>query len=128
MMSKESTLIQELLNVERRWVEAHRNLDLDSIKDILADDYRQIQSDGRVIGKDELIQSYNSGNRRWEIAESDDYEVRLLGRVALLIGRWRGVGENNGEAFDYAARFLAVYHLDDDDWKLISDVSVPLEV
>lgn len=125
-MCNESKLIKEILNVERRWVEAHRNLDLDSISDILADDYRQIQADGRVIGKDELIQSYSSGNRRWEIAESDDYEVRLLGSAALLIGRWRGKGENNGEAFDYTARFLAVYRLDDGEWKLVSDVSVPL--
>ena len=126
-MGNESTLIKEVLNVERGWVEAHRSLDLDSIRDILADDYRQIQADGRVIGKDELIQSYNSGNRRWEIAESDDYEVRLLGSAALLIGRWRGKGENDGEAFDYAARFLAVYRLNDGEWKLVSDVSVPLE-
>ena len=125
-MGNESKLIKEILNVERRWVEAHRNLDLDSISDILADDYRQIQADGRVIGKDELIQSYSSGNRRWEIAESDDYEVRLLGSAALLIGRWRGKGENNGEAFDYTARFLAVYRLDEGEWKLVSDVSVPL--
>ncbi len=125
-MCNESKLIKEILNVERRWVEAHRNLDLDSISDILADDYRQIQADGRVIGKDELIQSYSSGNRRWEIAESDDYEVRLLGSAALLIGRWRGKGENNGEALDYTARILAVYRLDDGEWKLVSDVSVPL--
>ena len=126
-MDKESKLIKEVLNVERRWVEAHRNLDLDTISSILADDYRQIQADGRVIGKDELIQTYNSGNRRWEIAESNDYEVRLLGSVALLIGRWRGKGDNNGEVFDYTARFLAVYQLNEDKWKLVSDVSVPLE-
>jgi len=116
-----------VLNVERRWVEAHRNLDLDSISEILADDYRQIQADGTVIGKDELIASYNSGNRRWEIAESDDYEVRFMGSAALLIGRWRGKGENDGKLFDYTARFLAVYRLDDGEWKLVSDVSVPLE-
>ena len=125
-MCNESELIKEVLNVELRWVEAHRNLDLDSIRGILADDYRQIQADGRVIGKDELLQSYNSGNRRWEIAESDDYEVRMLGNVGLLIVRWRGVGENNGEAFNYRARFLAVYRLEDGEWKLVSDVSVPL--
>lgn len=126
-MRNDSKLIKEVLNVERRWVEAHRNLDLESIRDMLADDYRQIQADGTVIGKDELIQSYRSGLRRWEYAESDEYEVRLSGGVALLIGRWRGKGENNGEVFDYPARFLAVYRLENGEWKLVSDVSVPLE-
>jgi ketosteroid isomerase-like protein len=126
-MDLESKLIAEVLEVESLWVAAHRNLDLEILRDILSDDYRQIQSDGKVIGKRDLLNSYRSGLRRWEIAISDEYEIRLLGNVALLIGRWRGVGENNGEKFDYSARFLAVYQLKDGEWKLISDVSVPLE-
>ncbi len=126
-MDLETKPIAEVLEVESLWVAAHRNLDLEILRDILSDDYRQIQSDGTVIGKEELLNSYRSGFRKWEIAKSDEYEVRLLGNVALLIGRWRGVGENNGEKFDYSARFLAVYQLEDGEWKLISDVSVPLE-
>ena len=80
-----------------------------------------------MIGKAELLESYRSGSRHWEVAESDEYEIRLVGKTALLIGRWRGKGENLGEKFDYTARFLAVFALEDGRWKLISDVSVPLE-
>jgi ketosteroid isomerase-like protein len=127
IMGDESALIKQVLNVERRWVAAHRALDLDAIGDILADDYRQIQANGSIIGKDELIDSYKSGLRRWDIADSDEYDVRLHGDVALVIGRWRGVGENYGEPFDYSARFLAVYRLEAGEWKLVSDVSVPIE-
>jgi len=127
-MDLESKLIAEVLEVESLWVAAHRNLDLETLRDILSADYRQIQSDGTVIGKEDLFNSYRSGFRKWEIAKSDEYEVRLLGNIALLIGRWRGVGENNGEKFDYSARFLSVYQLEHGEWKLISDVSVPLEV
>jgi ketosteroid isomerase-like protein len=79
-----------------------------------------------VIGKGELLASYRSGLRKWEIAESDQYEIRLLENVALLIGRWRGKGENQGKKFDYSARFLAVYQLDGGHWKLVSDLSIPL--
>jgi ketosteroid isomerase-like protein len=126
-MDLETKLIAEVLEVECLWVAAHRNLDLEILRDILSDDCRQIQSDGTVIGKEDLLNSFRSGFRRWEVAISDEYEVRLLGNVALLIGLWRGVGENNGEKFDYSARFLAVYQLEYGEWKLISDVSVPLE-
>ena len=126
-MDLESKLIAEVLEVESLWVAAHHDLDLEILRDILSDDYRQIQSDGTVIGKEELLNSCRPEFRRWEIAKSDEYEVRLLGNVALLIGRWRGVGENNGKKFDYSARFLAVYQLEHGEWKLISDVSVPLE-
>ena len=125
-MDLESKLIAEVLDVERAWVAAHRSLDLDVLSSILSEDYRQIQSDGTVIGRTELLDSYRSGDRRWDIAESDEHEVQVLGEVALLIGRWKGVGENNGEKFNYTARFLAVYQLKGSEWKLVSDVSIPL--
>jgi ketosteroid isomerase-like protein len=125
-MVDESNLLEKLLKTEQKWADAHLSLDLNALENILSDQYRQIQSDGSVIEMGELLTSYRSGNRRWNVAESDKHEVRILGDVAFLIGRWRGAGINNGEAFDYAARFLAVYQLEDGDWKLIADVSVPI--
>ena len=126
-MRDEDKQKEEIIAIERAWVEGHRSLDLNTLENILSDQYRQVQADGKVIGKRELLASYRSGQRMWEIAESDQYEIRLLGDVALLIGRWRGKGVNQGQKFDYSARFLAVYQLEDDQWKLVSDVSVPLE-
>jgi ketosteroid isomerase-like protein len=126
-MPEISKLIEEVIATERSWVKAHLDLDLDTIASILSDGYRQIQPDGSVIGKEQLLASYRSGERKWEVAESDDYEVRPYGETALLIGRWRGVGENAGERFDYRARFLAVYVLEVGSWKLAADVSIPLD-
>ena len=126
-MVDELNLLEKLIKTERKWTEAHLSLDLTALEDILSDQYRQIQSDGTVIGKEELLTSYRSGDRRWDVAESDEHEVRLLGDFALLIGRWRGVGINEGEEFDYSARFLAVYQLEDFKWKLIADISVSLD-
>lgn len=120
-------MIADLIETERKWAAAHLDLDLEVLEAILGDQYRQIQSDGTVIGKEELLASYRSGNRRWETAKSDQYEIRLLGDNALLIGRWRGAGENNGKRSDYTARFLAIYQYEDSEWKMISDISVPFE-
>ena len=117
-MGDESKLISDLLETERKWAAAHLNMDLEMLEAILGDQYRQIQSDGTVIGKEELLASYRSGNRRWETAKSDQYEIRLIGDNALVIGRWRGAGENNGKRFDYTARFLAVYLFENGKWKI----------
>jgi ketosteroid isomerase-like protein len=127
MMKTEAKLIDEVIATERSWVKAHFELDLDTLASILSDSYRQIQADGSVIGKEALLESYRSGDRKWEVAESDEYDVRLYGETAVLMGRWRGVGENAGERFDYWARFLAVYALEEGSWKLVADVSVPLD-
>ena len=58
----------EITQVERRWVQVHRDLDLATIDEILAEDYAQIRDDGVVVGKSETIQSYRSGKRRWDYA------------------------------------------------------------
>jgi ketosteroid isomerase-like protein len=80
-MDFETDQIAKVLEVERAWVAAHHSLDLEVLSRILSDEYRQIQSDGNVIGKDELL--------------------------------------------DYA-RFLAVYQREASEWKLVSDVSIPI--
>jgi ketosteroid isomerase-like protein len=122
----ESELISQVIATELRWVKAHQEIDLGRIAEILSEGYRQIGSDGSIIRRDQLLESYRSGERRWEIAESSEHDVQIVGNVAILIGRWRGKGVNAGQAFDYVARFLAVYVLENGDWKLHLDVSVPI--
>jgi len=94
-MHDQSSKISQIIAVERSWAAAHLNLDYALIEEILSDNYRQIQPDGNLLGKEDLLASYRSGLRSWEIAESDDLEIRLLGDTALLIGRWRGKGVNS---------------------------------
>lgn len=126
MSEPDAQAVDEVLKVEQRWVEAHRELDVGTIRDILAEDYLQIRADGSVIGKPEAVRSYQSGRRRWDKAESTDHRVTIHGDVAILVGRWRGRGENHGERFDYSARFMAVYVRRDGLWKLVADQSTRL--
>ena len=116
----------EITQVERRWVQAHRDLDLATIDEILAEDYSQIRDDGVVVGKSETIQSYRSGKRRWDHANSDEHRIRVFGDVAILVGRWIGRGENDGLRFDYTARFMSVYVRRSGAWQLVADQSTPL--
>jgi ketosteroid isomerase-like protein len=117
------TRIQEILEVEQRWTQAHLDLDLDMLNELLADDYLQLGPGGQLIDKKAMLHSYQSGERHWEIAESSDHIVRLHGSVAALIGIWRGKGTHAGVPFDYSARFLALYRWEEGGWRLYSDVS-----
>ena len=124
-MSKEG-LIQEVIAAERRWVQAHRDLDLDVLAEMMDEEYVQIRPDGSVVGKQEALESYRSGNRRWDHADSDQYRVTILDGTAILVGRWIGRGENDGKSFDYTARFMAVYASRDGNWLLVADQSTPM--
>ena len=122
----EEELVQEVIAAERRWVQAHRDLDLDVLAEMMAEDYVQIRPDGSVVGKQEALESYRSGNRRWDHADSDQYRVTMLDGTAILVGRWIGRGENDGKSFDYTARFMAIYASRDGNWLLVADQSTPL--
>ena len=125
-MSKSDTSVKdEIIRVEQRWAHAHRDLDLATLEEILPEDYVQIRADGAVIGKAEAMQSYRSGNRRWDYAQSDQHRISVYGDVAILLGRWTGRGENDGAPFDYRARFMAIYVRREDRWQLVADQSTP---
>ncbi len=126
MANSNDRSVEEVIAAERRWVQAHRDLDLEALEDMLDEDYVQIRADGSVIGKQEALESYRSAKRRWDHAESDQYRVTVIGNSAILVGRWIGRGENDGTPFDYAARFMAFYVNRDGRWLLVADQSTPL--
>ena len=120
-------LINEVLGVEKEWVQAHLDMDVETLERIMAPDYTNISPDGRVIGRDDDLASYRSGGRKWEYANSDQYQVRVYGNTAVLIGRWRAKGVYKGERFDYSARFSSVYVKQDRRWRMVASQSTPLK-
>ena len=125
-MKPNQTIVEEVLQAEREWVRAHQELDVAAIDRLMGEDYTIIDSKGAVRGKAETLASYQSQTRNWESADSDEYDVRVYGDTAVVIGRWRARGSNAGEAFDYAARFMAVYVKRNGRWQIVADQSTPI--
>jgi ketosteroid isomerase-like protein len=99
-------------------------MDIQTIRQMLDDDYTQLKADGKMIGKHALVADYSTGDRYWEIAESEPIKVQIFGEIGLLFGKWRGKGQNHGEEFDYSAYFLAVYRKSHEGWRLLADASL----
>lgn len=116
----------EVLAVERAWTEAHRQGDFAALAQIMADDYLRIETDGSVRGKATVLATYQPEQRHWEYAQGDEYDVRVYGDTAVVVGRWTARGVNNGEAFDYAARFLTVYVKRGRRWQMVAEQSTPI--
>ena len=93
---------------------------------LMADEYTQVGPRGQLLAKGEVLASFRSGQRRWEYADSDQYQVHLYGRVAVVHGRWRAKGTNSGNPFDYVARYVAVWVYRQDRWQIVSDQSTSI--
>jgi ketosteroid isomerase-like protein len=126
MSGEIATVIEEVLTVERAWVQAIKSRDIPTLERILAEDYTQILADGNVIGKQAALESYKSLARYWEYAESVDHEIRIYGNTAVMLALWKARGENHGKKFDYQSRFLAVYVKNAGQWQLTADQSTPI--
>lgn len=118
--------VAAVIEAERVWVEAHRRMDVGAIAQLMADDYSSLRDDGAVWGRAETLARYVPGRRHWDEADSDGYHVRLSTDAALLVARWRARGVNSGAAFDYRARFTAVYVRRGGRWLLLHDHSTAM--
>jgi len=101
--------IEQVRTAEEQLAAAHVRMDVDLIDELLHPDYIIIQPGGIVESKAQVLDSYRSGTRLWELAQSDQMEIRLYGELAVVVGRWQAKGRNGDIDFDYAARFLSVW-------------------
>ena len=119
---------QEVLTTESQWTQAFIESDMDTLEHLMDDSYLQVQSDGSVKTKAEVLTSFDGGQRYWEYARSDEHVVQIYNDTAVLTGRWQAKGVNHGEAFDYSARFVSVYVKRADGWKMVSDQSTDINI
>ena len=105
---------------------AHLNCDVAALDRLMADEAAQINSVGRVVSKAEVIASFDSGERHWDEAHSNEFRVRVYGETAVVIGRWQARGVNTGQAFEYSARYLSVWIWRDGRWLMTVDQSTDI--
>jgi uncharacterized protein (TIGR02246 family) len=127
MKLEDQSAAQEVLQVEMEWVQALKELDFETMRRILADDYTQITASGNVIGKQEFLASFEGEQRMWDHAQSSDHHIRIYKETAVMVALWNARGVNHGQKFDYQARFLAVYINHDGRWQLAADQSTPIK-
>jgi len=119
-------MVAEVLEAEARWTRAHLEGDVEAMARLMHRDYAIISPDGRVVDRDEALESYRGGGRRWDLAESDQHTVKVYGDTAVVIGRWRARGVNEGLSFDYSARYVSVWVRESGTWRIVSDQSTEI--
>lgn len=111
--------IEQIIDSEERLARSHLTLDLNEIDLLLHSDYVIIQPNGVIENKDEVLSSYQGGNRKWETAAVSELSVELFDNMARVIGIWSASGMNNGQTFDYQARFISIWLKENNGWKNI---------
>lgn len=89
----------------------------------MADDFRQIASDGSVADKAAFLRAITSPDLVIDPYTVEDFDVRIHGvggDVALLSGRTRMTGRYQGEPFTSHYRYIDTYIRRDGRWQVVS--------
>ena len=102
------------------WDKAIVRKDRAAIEANMAEDFRQIDSAGNVETKKSFVDGLISDKLEIDPYTVEDFDVRLYGDVALLSGRTRMTGRNNGEPFTSHYRYIDIYARKAGLWKIVS--------
>lgn len=85
----------------------------------LTDDWSVINTDGRILTKDQVLREmFVTGERRIDAIAVDDVKVRLLGDVAIVTGRTVASGVVRGTTITATLRFTDVFVRHNGRWQI----------
>jgi ketosteroid isomerase-like protein len=110
---------EEVLKVEKGFVDAIVRNDPDGIERFVTDDWIIINADGGIINKERFLGVINSGSLTHEMMESDDMRVRVYGDSAVVSALTRSKGKFMGQEFSMQERSTDVFVRLEGQWRCV---------
>ncbi len=102
------------------WDRAIVRKDVAAIAANMADDFRNIRSNGSVVDKDTFLRDITAPELVIDPYTVEDFDVRVYGDTALLSGRTRMTGRYSGAPFVAHYRYIDVYVRRGGVWRVVS--------
>jgi ketosteroid isomerase-like protein len=118
--SDDGSLAAVLASQGDAWDKAIVRKDVAAIAANMADDFRNIRSNGSVVNKDAFLRDITAPELVIDPYTVEDFDVRVYGDTALLSGRTRMTGRYSGEPFVSHYRYIDVYVRRGGVWRVVS--------
>lgn len=112
---------EELMQLNRQWVDAVLHKDIEALDRILAEDYIVITELGEVVDKRRVLDENRSPNLAFTDIENDEVRVRIFGDAAVVTGRLRVKGRAGGKPFSGPSRYTDVYVKRSGRWVAVAE-------
>ncbi len=124
--SGDGSLAEALTRQGDAWDKAIVRKDVAAIAANMADDFRNIRSNGSVVDKDTFIRNITAPELIIDPYTVEDFDVRVYGDTALLSGRTRMTGRDSGLPFVAHYRYIDVYVRRGGVWRVVSVQTTPI--
>lgn len=130
-LSKPSATVEEvkstIIELDRKYQEAVKNNDAETMAQILADDFVLIIGTGKAFNKEDLLEQARSRKTIYERQEDSDQTVRVWGDTAVITALLWAKGINNGKPFEYKLWFSHIYRRTPSGWHYVfAQASLPI--
>ena len=98
------TTVEAMKQLERDWTAASKAGDADKLDAIIADDWRDIPADGKILSKRAYIEAYKSGKSKIESFDFGSIDVKVVGSVAIVQGS--DMEKSSDEGKDTSGRYV----------------------
>ena len=118
-----SSAEQAVAALEQKWVDAEKASDADAIAPLLAFDFVETNSEGKVGGKEQVLARIKG--EKWEKSQISDVKVTLYGKTAIATGEWQGKGTDpSGQPIDAHERWTDTWiKMFDGKWQCVASHS-----
>lgn len=116
----------QVIASENSLLEAMKTNNVDLLDELLHDDLLFNGPDGTTATKAMDLINYRSGNIHLHTVVSRDLTVNLIGDTAVVAVTVEMQGSYLGESLDGMFRYIRVWKLSGDTWKVIAGSVVPL--
>jgi ketosteroid isomerase-like protein len=115
-----SSAEQTLLQIERDWEQANAKNDVAALERILATEYVNTGSDGRLTTRAERLARGRSGAIKFQSFTIDDYKVHVIGDTAIVTGRVTAKGIRDGKDITGQERFTDTFVRRNGQWQAVA--------
>jgi ketosteroid isomerase-like protein len=115
----DQAFIEEIKKLESDRLAAGVRKDIEAVSAATADDYIQIDIDGKVLDRAATLQRIKSSYAQLSSNAVDEMVVRIYGNTAVLTARAKSKGILNGKEFGGALRYTRVYVKRGGRWQVV---------
>jgi ketosteroid isomerase-like protein len=114
--------------LEQQWADAAKASNPEQVAPLLADNFVNTGSDGKVIGKAETLAHTRAA--KWETNQISNVKVTVFGNTAIATGDWEGKGtDENGKAVDTHERWTDTWiKMSGGKWQCVASQSSTIKM
>jgi ketosteroid isomerase-like protein len=117
-----------ILELEKKWTDAYKQRDINTMTSLLAEDVVVTVEDGRSFGRIGYMSHTADSGVQVDLAEESDVKVRMHGNVAVVTGMYHETGNSKGKRYEYHDRFTDIWMKTSGQWQLIAaQYGVPVQ-